>query len=57
MPDRFRDLVQHPNQSRPTAAEATDKDDEETHAFYHHTHPLGYRGQTPRGRTLPWVYC
>ena len=37
--DRCRDLVQHPNQPRPMAAEATDEDDEKTHAFYHHTHP------------------
>ena len=39
MLDRFRDLVQHRNQPRPTVAEATDEDDEEAHAFYHHTHP------------------
>ena len=41
---RCRDLVQHPNQPRPMAAEATDEDDEEAHAFYHHTHPPGYGG-------------
>ena len=43
MLDRCRNLVQHPNQPRPTAAEATDEDDE-ARAFYHHTHPPGYRG-------------
>ena len=32
------------NQPRPMAAEATDEDDEEAHAFYHHTHPPGYGG-------------
>ena len=50
--DRCRDLVQHPNQPRPMATEATDEDDEEAHAFYytrrhafyHHTHPHGDRG-------------
>ena len=44
MPDRCRDLVQHPNQPRPTAAEATDGDGEEAHATYHHTHSPGYGG-------------
>ena len=39
MLDRCRDLVQHPNQPRPMATEATDEDDEEAHAFYHHTRP------------------
>ena len=29
MPGRCRDLVQHPNQPRPMATEATDEDDEE----------------------------
>ena len=41
---RYRDLVQHSNQPRPTAAEATDEDYEEAHAFYHHSHPPGYGG-------------
>ena len=41
---RFRDLVQHPNQLRPMATEATDEDDEKAHAFYHHNHPPGYEG-------------
>ena len=31
MPDCFRDLIQHPNNPRPTA---TDEDDEEAHAIY-----------------------
>ena len=39
---RCRDLVQHPNQARPTAAEATDEDDEEARAFYHPPHPPVY---------------
>ena len=34
---RCRDLVKHLSQSRPMAAEATDENDEEAHAFYHHT--------------------
>ena len=41
---RCRDLVQHPNQPRPTAAEATDEDGEEARAFYYHTHPPVYWG-------------
>ena len=36
-----------PNQPRPTAAEATDEDDEEANAFYHHTHPLLLWGVGP----------
>ena len=44
MLDRCRDLVQHPNQPRPTAAKATDEDYVEAHAFYHHTHHPGYGG-------------
>ena len=44
MPDRCWGLVQHPNQPRPMAAEATDEDDEEAHAFYHHTRPSGHEG-------------
>ena len=44
MLDRCRDLVQHPNQLRPMATEATDKDDEEAHALYHYTNPPGYGG-------------
>ena len=44
MLDRCRDLVQHPNQPRSIATDATDEDDEEAHAFYHHTHPPGYGG-------------
>ena len=45
MLDRCRDLFQHPNhnQPHPTAAEATDEDDEGARAFYNHTHSLGYR--------------
>ena len=42
MRDRCRNLVQHPNRPRPTAAEATEKDDEEARAFYHHPHPPGF---------------
>ena len=41
---RCQELVQHPNQPRPMAAEAADEDDEEARAFHHHTHPPGYRG-------------
>ena len=44
MSDRCRDLVQHPQKSCPTAAEATDEDDEEVHASYHHINPPGYGG-------------
>eukprot|EP00614_Pseudopedinella_elastica_P024742 CAMPEP_0172645378 /NCGR_PEP_ID=MMETSP1068-20121228/239702_1 /TAXON_ID=35684 /ORGANISM="Pseudopedinella elastica, Strain CCMP716" /LENGTH=174 /DNA_ID=CAMNT_0013459615 /DNA_START=173 /DNA_END=697 /DNA_ORIENTATION=+ len=44
MLNRYRDLVQHPNQRRPMAAEATDENDEEAHAFYHHTHSPGNGG-------------
>ena len=40
--DPFRDLVLHPNQPRPTAAEAADEDEEEARAYYHQTHPPGY---------------
>ena len=36
---RCRDLIQHPNQPRPTAAEAADQDDEEANAFYHDNPP------------------
>ena len=39
---RCRDLVQHPNQHRPMATKATDEDDEEARAFYHHPHTPGY---------------
>ena len=42
--DRYRDPVQHLNQQRPTAADATDADDEEACAFYHHNHPPGCAG-------------
>ena len=42
--NRCRDLAQRPNQPRLMAAEATDEDDEEAHASYHHTHPPGYGG-------------
>ena len=44
MLDRFRDLVQHPNQPRSMATGATDEDDEEAHAFYHHFPPPGNGG-------------
>jgi hypothetical protein len=44
MLDRCRDLVQHPNQPRSMVSEATDEDDEEAHAFYHHTRPSGHEG-------------
>ena len=44
MLDRCRDLVQHPNHPRPTAAEETNEANEGTRAFYHHTHPPGYGG-------------
>ena len=52
MLDRCRDLVQYPNQPSPTAAEATDEDDEDARAFYHHTRPPGYGGLAPRGEFL-----
>ena len=65
MPDRCRDHVQHPNQPRPTAAEAAVENDEEAHAFYHHTHPPGYEllvlgfpancEEGDKGR--PWCSC
>ena len=45
--DRCRDLVQDPNQLRPTAAEARDEDEEEARAFYHHTNPLAMGGVGP----------
>ena len=45
MPDRCRDIAQHPNQPRPMAAEEADQDDEEAHSFYHHTNPPGYVGR------------
>ena len=39
-----------PNQPRPMAAEVTDEDDEEAHAFYHHTRASSYEGGwAPRG--------
>ena len=38
---RCQDLVLHP--SRPMA-KATDEDDVEANAFYHHTHPPGFGG-------------
>ena len=44
MHDRCRDLIQHPYQPCPMAAEAADQDDEEAHAFYHHTHPPNIGG-------------
>ena len=44
---RFRDFIQHPNQPRPAAAEATDEDDEEARAFYHDIYPPGYGGVGP----------
>ena len=44
MPGRCRNLVQHSNQPGPMAAEATDEDGEEAHAFYRHTHHTGYGG-------------
>ena len=43
------DLVQDPNHPRPMAAEATDEDYEEAHAFYYHPHPPGYRGRPLEG--------
>ena len=42
--DRYRNLIQFSNQPRTKAAEATDEDDEEAGASYHHTHPSGYGG-------------
>ena len=42
--DRCRDLVQHPNEPRPMAAEATDEDDEEAHAFTTTPTPLAMGG-------------
>ena len=47
MPVRCRDLVQHPNQPRPTAAEAADGDGEEARTFYYH--PLAMRGRPLKG--------
>ena len=44
MLDRCRDLVKYPNQPRLMATQATDKDGEGAHAFYHHTHPPSYGG-------------
>ena len=41
---RCRDLVEHPNQPRPVAAEATDKDHEEAYAFYNRTDPRCLNG-------------
>ena len=37
--DRTRDLVQHPNQPRPT--HVTDEDDAEAYAYFHHIRPPG----------------
>ena len=45
MPDRCRDLVQHPNQPRPAAAEATGEDNEDSHTSCHRTRPPGYGGR------------
>ena len=42
MLDRCRDLVQQPNQTRPTVAEATDEVGKEARASYHYTHAPGY---------------
>ena len=39
MPDRCLDLVRYPNQPRPTAAEATDEDGDESQTFIHHSQP------------------
>ena len=50
--DRRRDLDRHPNQPRPTATEATDEDDGEAHASYHHTQPPGNGEQASRGSSL-----
>ena len=44
MLNRCRDLVQHLNQPRPIAAEATGHDGEEARAIYHNTHSPGYGG-------------
>ena len=44
MLNRFRDHVHYPNQPRPTAAEATNKDDEEAHAFTTTPTPLALGG-------------
>ena len=38
------------------AAEATDEDDAEAHAAYHHTHLPGYRGNAPRVSFLSRVF-
>ena len=51
MPDRCLNLVQHPSQPRPTASEATDKDDGDTRASYR-THLPGY-GWGGSKRELP----
>ena len=54
MLDRLSDLFQHPNQTRLTAASATDEDDEKAYAFYHHTHLPTFlaTGGRPRGSLL-----
>ena len=39
------------------ATEATDEDDEEAHAFYHHTHPSGYEGRPLEGALSLWFSC
>ena len=54
---RCRDLVQHPNQPRPTAADSIEADDEEARAYYYHNHPPGREGQAPREGSLVWFLC
>ena len=54
---RCRDVVRHPNQPRPTAAEATDEDEKEAHAFYHHTHPLAMGDRPLEGASSPDFSC
>ena len=44
MLDRCRDLIQHTNQPRPTAAGAIGADDEEACTFHHRNHPSGRAG-------------
>ena len=54
---RCRDLVRHPYLPRPMAAEVTDEDDEEAHAFSHHTHPPGYGGRLLEGAPCLGFSC
>ena len=54
---RCRDLFQHPNQPRTTAAEVADGDDEEAHASYYNTHPPGYGDRSLGGAPCFLLFC